>query len=279
MILTRVPTARRSSTALALLLLAGGLIAHGASRQVIQQEVISLELRPLTASLAGASAQGPRPHVIVDPKKGGEVVFSVRWPADEPSEVTIKATEAGRRGETRRISLVAQIALPDGTTVRSERTLDINEGATALFELFRLDNRPLTLAVEGQVITRPVLADLPHAGRPVRFQVQIHRVDRGVAVALESNDLSTFLGSPVRYQFSLGSDDRAPAAELLLTPIRIDGDLVEVEVGLSGSLPGEVTEWVSRSETWMTSRGAQQTIGLESGEPPSGYRFLVATTF
>jgi hypothetical protein len=99
--------------------------------------------------------------------------------------------------------------------------------------------------------------------------------------SLETNRLSTFVGEPVSYSFRLGSPGQAESAQLTLTPQQILGDVVRVEVDVTATLPGAQEEplLVSRTEQWVTSRGASSTISLATGEPPSGYRFVVTPRF
>ena len=56
--------------------------------------------------------------------------------------------------------------------------------------------------------------------------------------------------------------------------------IATVQVDISGTLPtSEGTQVISRSESWFCSKRMASTIPVESGDPPTGYRFLVTAHF
>ena len=62
--------------------------------------------------------------------------------------------------------------------------------------------------------------------------------------------------------------------------VEILGDVAEIEVEISGMLPGpEGLKLVSRTEQWFSSRLSTSTAALEAGDPPTGYRFRVTPRF
>jgi hypothetical protein len=117
-------------------------------------------------------------------------------------------------------------------------------------------------------------------GAPVLFQIAIERRDGGRAVPLESNRLVTFLGEGVEYSFSHGEGGGRESLRLVLTPVRLDGDVAEVEVDVTGSLPGAGGPLLlSRRERILTSRRATSSLEVTAGDPPAGYRFRITTDF
>ena len=60
-------------------------------------------------------------------------------------------------------------------------------------------------------------------------------------------------------------------------------DLLDLDVAVLGGereFPGETGPAViARSESLVISRGATSTLSVETGTPPSGYRFLVTASF
>ena len=156
----------------------------------------------------------------------------------------------------------------------------MTEGSTYLLDVCETSETRLLLALRAEEDNRPVVAQSPVAGRPVRFSIEIVRVDGERAVSLENNQLSTFLGESVDYSFRRGENDQAESVELSLRPIRIDGDLAEVVVEVTASLPGQPDRLLlSRRESLFTTRRAISALTVASGEPPAGYRFLISPEF
>jgi hypothetical protein len=264
------------------LLLAGLVLGTGAaaasSFDFIQETRVLLEIVPL-----GAAAGESGPHRLeVVPGRGGAVRFEIGWPEpDSRVEVDLRAVETVPPGELEwAVRLQAEVRLPDGRRVRSERTIAFDRRTTVLFELYREEGVPLTLAVTGETITATVVNQRPVVGAPVRLKLEIQRVTEGRAVTVETNRLDTFVGEPVSYAFRLRDDTGSNAVRLQLKPLRVQGEVTEIEIELSAAVPGEENpELSSRKERWVTSRGATSTMSLEHGDPPTGYRFLVTPDF
>jgi hypothetical protein len=178
------------------------------------------------------------------------------------------------------VNFDARLTLPDRTTVHSSRSVSLDERATALFEVYRLGDRSLTLALGLEASRQTVVVAQRAPGSQVRFRVEVVRVDAGRQVSLESNHLNTLVGEPVSYSFRLGEAPDADAVSVTLLPTELHADIAEIDVSVSGRLPldGDLTV-ISRSERWLASRDATSTLAFESGDPPTGYRFLVTARF
>jgi len=270
------------------ILIAGGLsitLPAAGGYDVLQREILVVEIRPLTAPLAPSSTR-TMPRLRIDPRQGGEVEFEVLWPeADTRCRIGLRAeqqTAPAMEEESAdgawTIRLWARAELEDGSKVRAERTLRLVDGTTALFEVYRIGERALTLALEGRREAETLVPVLPSVGRPVQFELEVQRVLEGRAVSLENNLLNTFVGEPVEYSFKLGED--ADAARIRLRPLTVAGELIKIEVEISGTLPvDDSVQVVSRTEEWVATRDTSTTAAIESGEPPTGWRFLVTPRF
>lgn len=160
------------------------------------------------------------------------------------------------------------------------RRLELLDGTTGLVDVAGPGDRRLVLAVEAERVVRMVPAHAPATGLPVLLRVAVARVDGERVVPLESNRMSTFVGSGVEYAFRRGAGDDLESVTLRLTPERIVGDLVEVSAEISGTLPGPVEPLVlARRESLWSTRGSPSTLDVASGEPPSGYRFEIVPEF
>jgi hypothetical protein len=266
---------------LALAVLASAGAPPVAGIEVVQRDHVVLRVRSLGVAPAPGTTGEPW-EFDVDPDRGGSLSLELLWP-DPGTRCRLRLSAVEQvppAGAARLLELRAELVLADGTSVRASRPLPLDEAATALFEVYRLGDRSLTLAFEAETVTETELAAARPAGPPVRFDLEIQRVDRGRAVTLETNRLDTLVGEAVSYSFRLGEPGKADAVTLRLEPVRRFDELVKLELRVSGTLPAEGgTEVVSREEEWVVQRGATSTLAVEHGEPPSGYRFLVTARF
>ncbi len=152
-----------------------------------------------------------------------------------------------------------------------------SDSATALFEVARIADQVLTLVVAGEVTRVTEYVALPVVGAPVTFRIDIEWVEEGSSQTLETNHLNTFVGQSVGYSFSLGAIGEAESLSIRLLPLRLMGNTVQLEVDVSGTLPGSggEIEMVSRQEQWLSTRDTTNILDLASGEPPTGFRFVV----
>jgi len=239
-----------------------------------------MEIRPLTAEPVTGTELPIR--LKVDPERGDQQRLEVLWP-DAESKVELKFRATERQGGSvaeHVIDLSADIVLSDGREVHASRTIRVSEPATTLFEVFSQDERALTLALQTEIATETVIPSAPTVGRRVLLELEIQRVIEGRAISLERNQLNTFEGEQVSYSFKLGESGVADAMLVRLRPMGITGSLTRIEIEVSGSLPSESgTNVIDRREVWMTSRDSTSTFAVETGDPPTGYRFLVTPRF
>jgi hypothetical protein len=248
---------------------------------LVRRTIIQVKFTPLTTS----TVPGTDPlalSMVVEPDRAGETEFKVMWP--EPDTVTTLkmrgAHGAPTHGRYQELTLEAEVHLPDGSKVRSSRPVQFEERTTTLFEVYRIDDQVLTLVAEIESFVETVVSRHITVGAPVRFHVEIQRVEAGRTVSLETDVLQTFVGEQVSYGFRLGSTPEADAVRLSLRPLRLTGELLEIEVESDGTLPSEDGLVVlARNEKWVASKGVVSTLAFESGEPPTGYRFLVTALF
>lgn len=249
--------------------------------QISQRTWIDLKITPMNAS----PVEGTSPEQLllkVDPLDGGETTFTLAWPDPQSAtRLTLRAVQSPPSGTMEHaVDLEAELTLSAGRTVRSHRRIELDDQATALYEVYRQGDRPLTLVIEAEASQETVIARHPHVGAPVRFLLEIQRVEQGKVISLETNQLQAFEGQSVFYEFQLGDSPDAEAARVSLNPLRVNGSIVEIEVETGGKLPGEGGLMViGRRERWVASRGSTSTLAFESGDPPNGYRFLVTPFF
>ncbi len=224
----------------------------------------------------------PRPRaLILNAERPARLQFTTDW--DDVGEVRVELTgraEASGSAGARRVRLQAVLTLPDGRRIQSSRETVIKDRATLLFELFRQNDRPFTLAITAEISQSLEVVQFVSVGPPVRFEVEIFYVEDGTRTSLERNMLHTFENQTVRYEFSRGPELTDEALTLSLTPVRLIGDLVEINVNIEARLPGDdgVTV-IARNETFVVNRGAISPIEATIGEPPVGYRFQVKAFF
>jgi hypothetical protein len=148
-----------------------------------------------------------------------------------------------------------------------------------LLEVFARDRLHLTLVLRAERVARPVVAR-PAPGRKIDFHLAVEKLVEGQAVPLETNDLETLVGESVEYSFRRGEGETLETLRLFLKPLRITGELVEVEVAFEGSLHGPGPPlFLSRRETLWTSRHTVTLFDAAGGKPPTGYRFRILPRF
>lgn len=218
--------------------------------------------------------------VEVFQEAGGSAQLGLPWPgADAPARLRLDAsgTPAGDEGP-HRLSIRTLLSV-QGQRVYAGRTLEVDEGSTTLMDAFEDSGVRLVLAFRAETASRPVVVR-GVTGPAVRFQLVIERVLGERFVPLETNRLQTFLGQSVEYSFQRGEGEAVESVRLRLRPLRIEGELAEVEVEISGSLPGEPNRLLlSRTDRVLSSRGATSPVIVATGQPASGYRFLITPEF
>ena len=253
----------------------------GPRPQLTQRTWIDLKITPMN----GSPVEGTSPERLllkVHPLDGGETAFTLAWPDPESAtRLTLRATQSPPSGSMEHaVDLEAELTLAAGRTVRSHRRLELDDRATTLFEVYRQGERPLTLLIEAEASRETVIARHPHVGAPVRFLLEVQSVQQGKVISLETNELQAFEEQAVSYSFRFGDSPDSEAVRVSLKPLRVNGSIVEIEVETDGKLPSESgLVVIGRRERWVASRGSTSTLAFESGDPPSGYRFLVTPIF
>ncbi len=237
--------------------------------------LVEIEVRALSES-------APRLHsFLLKADRPARLQFEASW--DEIGDVRVELTgraEAVGDAGTRRVRLQAILTLPDGRRIQASREAVIKERSTFLFELFRRDRRSFTLAITAEISQTWEVIQTPSFGLPVRFEVEIIRVEGSARTSLERNMLHTFKDETVRYEFKLGPGAADEGLTLSLTPVRLIGDLVEINVYVEGRLAGnDGMTVIARDENLVISRGAMLPVNVTIGDPPVGYCFQVTAIF
>jgi hypothetical protein len=266
-------------------LLIGGLFCAEAEAapkvKFLQRTKIVAKVQPLTATAQPEPDEGSF-QMEIRQGKGGETSFSVNWPQElGASRVLIRILEAVPSGEySHALAIEGELTFPDGHKVTSSQLFEFNERGTTLFELCRYEERSLIFAIEVETEIETVLPSRVMVGDPVRFKLEVQRVEGEKMIPLETNLMRTFIGEGVNYAFRLGSSPESDSAHISLTPVRLIGEIAEIEIEISGTLPGPDGPLVlGRKQLWHASRGAATALSFASGEPPAGYRFLVSADF
>lgn len=241
----------------------------------------------LHAECIAIRSEGPRTLAAGSLQVGagspGREVLEVSWPGPErPSRLELNAVLAGAAEQwPARLAVEARLDVPDGPRASVTRDLEIAEGGSSLVEIWAREPERLVLVLGGEWTRRPLLQNAPRTTRPVRFRLDIEaiRADRGIP--LETDDLATLLGEPVTYSFRRGgSGEQAESVELRATPVRIEGDLVQIDVEIAGRLPAGSSPLVlAERRRLVASRGAATVLTITAGDPPRGYRFLLTPSF
>jgi hypothetical protein len=180
-------------------------------------------------------------------------------------------------GGPHRLTLRSLWRAADGATAKAERDLEVREGATGFFEAAHGPGWRLTLAIQAEAVERVVARAPRSPGHAIVFRVEIGRVVAGDYVPLETNDLSTFRGEPVEYSFRLGGGTTLEQLRLVLTPVRIEGDVAEIRLQVAGTMHAgrESPLLLSRNETVLTGRETTSEVTAAVGDPPDGFRFRI----
>jgi len=266
---------RVALSALAALIVGGGL-CHAEGVRLVRDYTAVFEIRSMTADAIGS----PSHTLKIDPRDGGRIEFEIDWGTPgKPVRVELAGYPISEATDpVHRIRFESRVIDSAGRSHRAQRAVEFEGEATTLFEVYREGDRPLTLVLRGssEIQTRIPARSTP--GKQVRFRLEIQRVEEGRVTPLETNWLNTFIGEAVSYSFHLG--EQADKAEITLRPVRLTGDVAEIEVQLSGAFPREEgTDLTSRRENWVTTRGTATTLALEQGDPPTGYRFSISPHF
>jgi hypothetical protein len=260
----------------ALILLSGWGAHAGPGNPLRQIPLVELEVR----TLPGSPDEKPQ-QLVLKSDRPGRLEFDVEWDGvgRVRVELTARAEPAGDAG-AQSLSLQALLILPGGRKIQASRQSVVDQRGTVLFELFRQDERPFTLAIEATVSETWEVVRAPAVGAPVRFDIEIIRAVGHARESFERNILNTFENQTVRYEFHAGPDLEDEALTLSLTPVRLIGDIAEIRVVVIGRLPhGDDVTLIARDEIQVANRGSSFAITVMVGDPPAGYVFQVTPRF
>jgi hypothetical protein len=246
---------------------------------VKQERFVVLQIEILSVGPEGTSSMGSK-RIDVSPSGGGSAEVDLAWGSGARLRVDASG-RPGDEGEPHRLSLHAALTL-GARRVVSNRDLEMAEESTYLMDVYEEDRQRLVLVLRAEAATRPVLETrlVKTVGAPVRLHLQVDRVEGERVTSLESNDLHTFVGQSVEYSFERGEGASAESVRLVLRPIHIKGGVTEMEIEVTGSLPGDPDRLLlSRRETLVSNRGTLSALTVTAGEPPIGYRFAITPDF
>jgi hypothetical protein len=214
----------------------------------------------------------------------GSARIELDWPA-ETSRSTLDI-EAALDGPARewpaRLSILLRLEVPNRPPSTLTREVELTEGGSSLVEVWAEEPERIVLVLSGEWGQKPAVRPSPASSKPVRLRLAIEAVRAERWIPLETNDLATFVGEPVTYSFRRGgSGEEAESVELTATPVRIEGDLVQMDIEIAGRLPAGPNSPLVLAERrrLVASRGAVSSVTVTAGDPPRGYRFLFTPEF
>lgn len=206
---------------------------------------------------------------------------TVAWPGrgDLPMSVSGRFERAGDETTPDRLSFIFEVAL-GASPVRANRSYPMTDGGSEIVEVAREGEVALLALIRTERTWRAALRPIPSGVVPFIVHLGVSRVDGERVVPLETNVLHTFVGEPVEYSFRFGAGDAEQMLRVVLTPVRVDDDLADIRVQVTGKLPAVPAPLVlSRDQRLVASRGATSSLDVVSGAPPAGYRFSVTPDF
>ena len=245
------------------------------------EERLLLEIEPIL--VVGASSRSIGPHPLeIRPSTKGTLEIPIPWgPAEAPAKLCLEGTApAGQSAAELDFRVEARLTLPGGAVVSADRSFQLTGGTSSLFEVFGSDDRRLVLSIRAERVVRLVARRPAGVGPHVLFTLAVERLDGARSIPLESDRLSTFVGESVEYSFHRAEGDAMESLRLVLTPIRLEGEIAVVEAEVTGSLPGPAGPvMVSRRDRLLTTRGATSSFTVTAATPPAGYRFRITPDF
>lgn len=263
------------------LALAAGRPANAAPSVTLETHVV-LKIEALTVDQGQSTAAAKAPETEIGPERPGVVELSVPWGhAGELVAVRVntRLLKLTPEGEAV-LELTSSAARKGRAPVRASREIRLNEEGSGLFEVYGEGDRRLLLTLRAEKVPRAVVRPPAEVGAPVKFSVEVLRVDGDRVVPLETNELHTFVGQPVEYSFRRGEGEGLETVRLSLLPVRLSGDVVTIDAEIDGALPGrEGASLISHRERIVASRQATSRLSATTGTTPAGYRFQVTPDF
>lgn len=274
------PRVRSPVLLAAWLLAAAGVPASGQNSPVVRVPAWEVSIEWVRTG-EGSPATLARQTLTVAPGREEIARATVAWPGrgDLPISAAGRYERAGDETTPDRLTFSFEVAL-GATPVRTSRTYAMADGGSELVEVAREGELALLALVRTERTWRASLRPVPSGVVPFVVNLAVSRVDGERVVPLETNVLHTFVGDPVEYSFRFGAGDDEQILRVVLTPLRVDDDLADLRVQVTGKLPAVPAPVVlSRDQRLVASRGATSSLDVVSGSPPSGYRFSVTPDF
>lgn len=249
--------------------------------QVAEQAVVLLEIRPLAVEPENIRTL-PSLVLVLEPGETATGRIELPWIDGDAGIVELEANaEVGGDDRPHVIRLATHRNRGSGETQRSARTLSMRDGSTSLYEALVDGEHRLTLAITATRDVRAVARRPSGTGRRINLALEVQKVVDGEFVALETNELNTFSGEAVEYSFRRGAGETLEQLRLTLRPWVPTGDVVTVDLELTGTLHAGSSAplLLSHHETLITNRDTTSAVIAAVGDPPNGYRFLVTPRF
>ncbi|HEX4826461.1 MAG TPA: hypothetical protein VFV19_19335 [Candidatus Polarisedimenticolaceae bacterium] len=263
----------------AVLLLASGALF--ALQPVSVESHALLHLEAIAVGDGPAEATGITKDAEVGPRRPEIIDLRVPW-GDGALDVRLTVALAPTGREDGEITLrCSSTVTPTGRgPARATRDLSFADGGSGLFEIFGDGARRLVLTLHGERVDRAVAGPIAPPGDPVRFLVAVEGVAGDHSEVLQTNELHSFVGESVAYEFRLGSGANDENLRLVLVPESIDGELITIRAEIKGLIPGaDGPVKVDRTQRIVATRRATTPVPATVGTPPSGYRFQITPDF
>lgn len=256
--------------------------ASRAISPVVLETHVVLRVEAVTVGGTESKGTGVSRSAEVGPDKPVTVDLRVPWDSEgrviDVRLVVALSSASPSGGVTLRCTSTASAS--GRTPVRARRDFQLADDGAGLFEVYGDGAERLVLTLQGERVERAVVRKLATPGDPVRFVVVIEGVAGERSAALETNEFRSFVGQSVEYSFQQGPGDGRESIRLVLLPVSIAGDLITIQVEISGVLPGpNGPTMLNRTERIVASRRSTTPIAATVGTPPSGYRFQVTPDF
>jgi hypothetical protein len=271
----------RSVVALALALSGGAAGRAVAIPPVALETHVVVRVEALVLEGGHSSATGASGRAEVGPSAPATIELQVPW-ATTGSSVAVRLilalSSVGADGVVLRCNSTA--TAPGDPPARASRELRLADEGDGLFEVYGDGARRVLLTLRAERVERPVVRGAVTPGDPVRFVVAVEGVAGDRSAVLETNEIRSFVGQSVEYSFRLGQNDERESLRLVILPVSITGDLITLQVDVSGVLPGpDGPALLSRTDRIVASRRSTTPVPATVGTPPSGYRFQVTPDF
>lgn len=268
---------KRTALLLAVLLWTG----RTAAGPVVREPRLAVEIVPVVLGEPGA-VSGRTLTLEAGPEPDEPLVVSIPWLPGGTARLAIRALGVpGPPDGDHALSLQTVLTPPGAPAVRADRTLTVAEQGSGLVEIYGDDERRVVLSVRVERVERPIVAKPPSGeSLPVVFFLEIERRLGDARAPVESNRLATLVGEPVEYALRGGGTGDNEVLSVVLTPVRLLGEVAEIDVEISGTLPGDGQPLIlSRKERVLTTRRASTSLDVVTGDPPRGFRFRITPDF